>query len=188
MLVMPSGVRSAASLWSGARLWTAHFRADPTRRTVVCTWPHAELGIQLLIAVLWDGLDLVLCASDAEFRQLVAEYGAAAWKILSDAAEADDAGGLVAHPSGWPMQSIEPAAGHGADADTPASTFIAGGTRQPSGAWATRLRALAAAPREATGRLELPPPGVVDGDALMRAYLLPLFVADEVWSADIASP
>lgn len=52
------GLRSAASIWSGAQVWAQLLRSQPGgARVVVCQADRLAL-LQLLVAVLWDGRTL----------------------------------------------------------------------------------------------------------------------------------
>lgn len=63
----PDAVRSAASLWAGARAWTQALRAAgmPPGHVVMGALPAGPALLQLLVACLWDGLTLVLQPADA---------------------------------------------------------------------------------------------------------------------------
>ncbi len=56
-------VRSAASLWAGAREWTRRLREAQIGRGghVCCAHPDGLVLLQLLVACLWDGIDVTLC-------------------------------------------------------------------------------------------------------------------------------
>ena len=62
VLVSRAGVRSAASIWAGAREWTRRFRDEGIGQgtRVVCAHADELVPLQLLVACLWDGLDLRL--------------------------------------------------------------------------------------------------------------------------------
>jgi hypothetical protein len=62
VVVSATGVRSAASIWAGAREWTRRFREASLGRGARVTCAHADqmVVLQLLIACLWDAIDLSL--------------------------------------------------------------------------------------------------------------------------------
>ena len=60
LFIDASGLRSAASIWSGAQVWAQLLRAHPDSTRVV-VWQAARLALlQLLVAALWDGRTLQL--------------------------------------------------------------------------------------------------------------------------------
>ncbi len=63
LFVDPRGLRSAASLWSGAQMWVQLLRAHPHSPSVV-VWQTDRLALlQLLVAALWDGRSLSIEAT-----------------------------------------------------------------------------------------------------------------------------
>jgi len=60
LFIGAGGLRSAASIWSGAQVWAQLLRAHPDSTPVV-VWQVERLALmQLLVAVLWDGRTLQL--------------------------------------------------------------------------------------------------------------------------------
>ena len=58
LFIDASGLRSAASIWSGAQVWAQLLRAHPDSTRVV-VWQAERLALlQLLVAALWDGRTL----------------------------------------------------------------------------------------------------------------------------------
>lgn len=58
LFIDASGLRSAASIWSGAQVWAQLLRAHPDN-TCVVVWQAERLALlQLLVAALWDGRTL----------------------------------------------------------------------------------------------------------------------------------
>lgn len=58
LFVDASGLRSAASIWSGAQVWAQLLRAHPEGTRVVVRQAERLTLLQLLVAVLWDGRTL----------------------------------------------------------------------------------------------------------------------------------
>lgn len=100
VIVMPTGVRSAASLWAGAREWTRYLREQGAGRgtRVACVHDDTAVVLQLLIACLWDGIDLWLCR--AERIDAVGDWA----HVQVGTAQLDGARGVwhVPLPGGWP--------------------------------------------------------------------------------------
>lgn len=62
------GLRSAASIWSGAQVWAQLLRAHPDITSVV-VWQAERLAlVQLLVAALWDGRTLEIEAPSDGLR------------------------------------------------------------------------------------------------------------------------
>lgn len=58
LFIDASGLRSAASIWSGAQVWAELLRSQPDSPCVV-VWQAERLALlQLLVAALWDGRTL----------------------------------------------------------------------------------------------------------------------------------
>jgi len=90
-----SGFRSAASIWSGAQVWTQLLRAHPASTRVV-VWQAERLALmQLLVAALWDGRTL-----QVEATSRVPLSGA--WSL--DGRQVAHDGQTVCHlgDGGWP--------------------------------------------------------------------------------------
>lgn len=58
LFIGASGLRSAASIWSGAQVWAQLLRAQPDSTRVVVRQVERLALMQLLVAALWDGRTL----------------------------------------------------------------------------------------------------------------------------------
>ncbi len=69
----PDGLVPAATLWTGARLWTAWLRAHGVEAgdRLVCALPPGPAFVMVLVAALWDGLTFVPVAPSAAAADVV---------------------------------------------------------------------------------------------------------------------
>jgi hypothetical protein len=100
VIVSPTGVRSAASIWAGAREWTRRLREARigVGTRVHCAHADPMVLLQLLVACLWDGVDLSLSStavasdgpdeSDVFIGAITNPDGSARWHVPL--------------PGGWP--------------------------------------------------------------------------------------
>lgn len=192
VLVVPGGIRSAASLWSGARLWVHAFRAEPHRRCVIVQpWTSEELAVQLLMAVLWLGLDLHVVAAPSDRRGVALLDPGSCWYVDEPShpwhGVPVGAGQLAVEPGGWPMSSV-PAGVSGESHPQPesaAAVVVLHGASAPRAAThAALLQQLedgwsAHAQRDAAVRVV---PHVVQVGHTLQALL----IAREVWGCSVS--
>lgn len=187
------GVRSAASLWAGAREWTQALRTSGMRAAdvIVCALPSGPAVLQLLIASLWDGYSLVLYPS--AFSDLA----------LDDAADAHqarlvvhDRAGLSGHTrwrhrpadGGWPDGAV-PFVLRGADASALGSPML-GDHRGASVTHDALLHDLRthALTGELTDRRVIVAADWDEAPVLTRGGLLPLLVSEELFVVAAGEP
>jgi len=103
VLVSRAGVRSAASLWAGAREWTRRFRDEGigTGTRVVCVHADELVQLQLLVACLWDGLDLRL-TTFAAAQSIDVAHGEADVFVGESHGSLAHSGWHVPAEGGWP--------------------------------------------------------------------------------------
>lgn len=95
LLVEVGGLRSAASLWSGAQVWVQLLRTRPdVLRVRVCRAERLAL-LQLLVAVLWDGRTL-------EIEPNVDVSSSGAWSLDGRQVMHDDQTVCLLGDGGWP--------------------------------------------------------------------------------------
>lgn len=189
----PDGVRSAASLWAGTRQWTHALRAAGVRdgQRVMAALPGDAALLQLLLACLWDGLDLVVHPPTALADVLAddaARRGARLVIVETPGADGRLPWMHVPAPGGWPDESVpllvRPAGDARADgagltdangAGVSYDTLYTDLTSHPLCAELAGARVLAA--------------GAWDDIGLIRdGVLLPLLVSEELLVVPLATP
>lgn len=179
VLVGPDGLRSAASLWSGARAWTALFRSGHAAWPVHLVHPDRLLALQVLMATLWDARPLFVSASPRD-------EPAVGWTVVDGRVRLGPREvGAVAR-GGWPVAELAVAteaglAGAGRETHVPAIVQVAAARRTHADLWS--LVAADGRGPERAHPILLPAfdPRVLDTpEALLQATLLPLLLADEV--------
>lgn len=132
VLVSGAGVRSAASIWAGAREWTRRFRDEGMGRgtRVVCAHTDDLVQLQLLVACLWDGFELRLTTSAAAEAIDVAA-GAADVLVGESRGSFAQSGWHTPAAGGWPDPQV-PLRVHSSSAVERGETIDAAATVQCS--------------------------------------------------------
>lgn len=187
LFVDTNGLRSAASIWSGAQVWARLLRSQPEDTPVVVRQTDRLALLQLLVAALWDGRSLQIDTASATLAD-------AAWQVDGREVLLDGQPVCLLGEGGWPdlagpvrlsileMLAFVPA--HGdlcvqGERASHASLWLAAG--QPL-ARALSAQALAGAPQPAHEVLApFDMASLTTPQALLDDALLPLLRSTEVW-------
>jgi len=79
-MITDGAITPAASIWTGARLWTEAFRETDLESgdRIVISLPPSAAFVQVLVAALWDGLTIALAPETADVAPLLDDLDARA--------------------------------------------------------------------------------------------------------------